>query len=240
MPTSGGSEDRTSNDRTPMMASSPRGTQSIQSWWTIATRIGSAAARPVARTSSRSPPRRAPRRATARGRPRRGRPRHGRSTGSAVGVSPRCTDPGFHQMGEHRRAACENPGHVKLSVVIPARDEEGALPELFSRLARVLGELTPEWEVVIVDDGSGDGTWDGDRGGLARGAADPRAAAVAQLRPPGRADRGAVGDERRLRRHDGRRPPAPAGDHRGARCARRGRASTSSTPCAARPTPRGG
>jgi len=31
---------------------------------------------------------------------------------------------------------------VKLSVVIPARDEEGALPELFSRLRRVLGELT--------------------------------------------------------------------------------------------------
>jgi polyisoprenyl-phosphate glycosyltransferase len=62
-------------------------------------------------------------------------------------------------MGEHRRAACENPAHVKLSVVIPARDEESALPELFSRLARALGELAPEWEVVIVDDGSGDGTW---------------------------------------------------------------------------------
>jgi dolichol-phosphate mannosyltransferase len=67
-------------------------------------------------------------------------------------------------MGEHRRAACENPAHVKLSVVIPARDEEGALPELFSRLRRVLGELTPDWEVVIVDDGSGDGTWEGIEG----------------------------------------------------------------------------
>jgi glycosyltransferase involved in cell wall biosynthesis len=62
-------------------------------------------------------------------------------------------------MGE--RGGCDNPAHVKLSVVIPARDEEGALPELFSRLRRVLGELTPDWEVVIVDDGSGDGTWDG-------------------------------------------------------------------------------
>jgi glycosyltransferase involved in cell wall biosynthesis len=48
---------------------------------------------------------------------------------------------------------------VKLSVVIPARDEEQAVPELFARLRRVLGELTDEWEVVVVDDGSTDGTW---------------------------------------------------------------------------------
>jgi dolichol-phosphate mannosyltransferase len=48
---------------------------------------------------------------------------------------------------------------VKLSVVIPARDEMRALPELFARLRPVLTELTSDWEVVVVDDGSSDGTW---------------------------------------------------------------------------------
>ena len=48
---------------------------------------------------------------------------------------------------------------MKLSVVIPARDEERAVPELLGRLRRVLGGLTADWEVIVVDDGSTDATW---------------------------------------------------------------------------------
>jgi polyisoprenyl-phosphate glycosyltransferase len=49
---------------------------------------------------------------------------------------------------------------VKLSVVVPAFNEEGALPELLARLRRVLDGLPLEWEAVIVDDGSTDATWE--------------------------------------------------------------------------------
>ena len=60
---------------------------------------------------------------------------------------------------------------MKLSVVIPAFNEEGALPELLPRTTEVLEALTAEWELIVVDDGSTDATW-----ALAEGAAerDPR------------------------------------------------------------------
>jgi polyisoprenyl-phosphate glycosyltransferase len=48
---------------------------------------------------------------------------------------------------------------VKLSVVIPAFNEEGALPELLLRTGRVLESLGGDWELIVVDDGSTDGTW---------------------------------------------------------------------------------
>jgi len=49
---------------------------------------------------------------------------------------------------------------MKLSVVVPAHDEEAAIPDLVARLRAVLDPLPHESEVVLVDDGSNDSTWD--------------------------------------------------------------------------------
>ena len=49
---------------------------------------------------------------------------------------------------------------MKLSVVIPAYNEEGALAELIARVRSVLEAMPAEWEAIVVDDGSTDATWD--------------------------------------------------------------------------------
>jgi glycosyltransferase involved in cell wall biosynthesis len=49
---------------------------------------------------------------------------------------------------------------VQLSVVIPAYDEAETLPDLLERLVGTLPSIADAWEVVVVDDGSGDGTAD--------------------------------------------------------------------------------
>lgn len=46
-----------------------------------------------------------------------------------------------------------------LSVVAAAYDEAGVLPAFLTRLVAVLETVGEEWEVVLVDDGSRDGTW---------------------------------------------------------------------------------
>jgi dolichol-phosphate mannosyltransferase len=48
---------------------------------------------------------------------------------------------------------------VKLSIVIPLHDEEELIPELLTRLRVVVDGLDRECEVVLVDDGSTDGSW---------------------------------------------------------------------------------
>jgi glycosyltransferase involved in cell wall biosynthesis len=48
---------------------------------------------------------------------------------------------------------------MKLSVVLPAHDESACLPQLLQRLVPVLDQIEDDWEVVVVDDGSTDGTW---------------------------------------------------------------------------------
>ncbi|HEU4800025.1 MAG TPA: glycosyltransferase, partial [Gemmatimonadales bacterium] len=45
-----------------------------------------------------------------------------------------------------------------LSVVIPVYNEEATLPELRRRLGEVLERIEPSHEVILVNDGSGDGT----------------------------------------------------------------------------------
>ena len=45
-----------------------------------------------------------------------------------------------------------------ISVVIPAFNEAGNLPDLVARLSAALDKIAPVWEVVLVDDGSTDGT----------------------------------------------------------------------------------
>lgn len=66
-----------------------------------------------------------------------------------------------------------------LTVVIPVFNEAQALPVLHQRLSTVLNGLGLAWEVVFVDDGSRDGTWEV-LAALHR--ADPRFGAVALSR----------------------------------------------------------
>ncbi len=47
-----------------------------------------------------------------------------------------------------------------LSVIIPLYSEEGPLPELVLRIREVMEPLGEPWELILVDDGSPDGTWD--------------------------------------------------------------------------------
>ena len=46
-----------------------------------------------------------------------------------------------------------------LSLVIPCFNEEDVLPQLFARVTAAADALGCKWEVVCVDDGSADGTW---------------------------------------------------------------------------------
>ena len=52
-----------------------------------------------------------------------------------------------------------DPARPALSVVAPCFNEEGALPEFLRRVGAVLDGLGGMAEIVVVDDGSRDGTW---------------------------------------------------------------------------------
>jgi glycosyltransferase involved in cell wall biosynthesis len=52
-----------------------------------------------------------------------------------------------------------SPAHG-LSVVIPVYNSEFILPELARRLESVLNKITPDYEVVLIDDSSPDRSWD--------------------------------------------------------------------------------
>jgi dolichol-phosphate mannosyltransferase len=69
----------------------------------------------------------------------------------------------------------EGDPRVDLSIAAPARNEIEALPELRRRLGEVLDPLDLEWELVIADDGSTDGTREWLR---AQGEHDPHLRAV--------------------------------------------------------------
>ena len=56
------------------------------------------------------------------------------------------------------RRALTGSGEVDLSVLIPAYNEVGSLAELVHRLQDILQRLTSSWEILVVDDGSDDGT----------------------------------------------------------------------------------
>ncbi len=48
---------------------------------------------------------------------------------------------------------------IEISVVVPALNEEGNIGALCGALVPVLAALTPDWEILICDDGSTDRTW---------------------------------------------------------------------------------
>src|SRR4051794_13269798 len=48
---------------------------------------------------------------------------------------------------------------LPLSVIVPAMNEEGNIGPLVAAVVKVLGEEEIDFEVVFVDDGSTDGTW---------------------------------------------------------------------------------
>src|SRR5476651_1821368 len=49
---------------------------------------------------------------------------------------------------------------MNISVVVPLYDEVESLPELTSWISRVMGEHNFTYEIILVDDGSKDGSWD--------------------------------------------------------------------------------
>jgi dolichol-phosphate mannosyltransferase len=49
---------------------------------------------------------------------------------------------------------------VSLSFVVPLKDEAPTLPELFGQIAHHASKVASRWEVIFVDDGSSDGSWD--------------------------------------------------------------------------------
>ena len=48
---------------------------------------------------------------------------------------------------------------MRLSVIVPVFNEEENLPRLYERLSPVLEGITPDHEIILVDDGSRDGSW---------------------------------------------------------------------------------
>ncbi len=48
---------------------------------------------------------------------------------------------------------------MNLSIVIPVYNEEETLPSLYQAILEAMKEVKREWEVVLVDDGSRDGSW---------------------------------------------------------------------------------
>lgn len=48
---------------------------------------------------------------------------------------------------------------MKYSVFVPAHNEEGNIPLLAEKIARVMNALSPAWELLFIDDGSTDGTF---------------------------------------------------------------------------------
>ena len=61
--------------------------------------------------------------------------------------------------GPHTRPSADPRPRPTLSVVVPVFEEEAVVPVLVGRLGQVLDRLGVEAEVILVDDGSRDGTW---------------------------------------------------------------------------------
>jgi dolichol-phosphate mannosyltransferase len=79
-------------------------------------------------------------------------------------------------------AGMTEPSRPALSVVAPCYNEQDVLPEFLRRVGAVLDGMGGTSEIVLVDDGSRDGTWEVM---AAAAAADPRVVAVRLMRNHG-------------------------------------------------------
>jgi hypothetical protein len=70
-----------------------------------------------------------------------------------------------------------------VSLVVPARDESGNIGPLVAEIRTALDAAGLSWEVFLIDDGSGDATWDEIS---AAAAADPRIRGIRHERPLGK------------------------------------------------------
>ena len=70
-----------------------------------------------------------------------------------------------------------------VSLVVPARDESGNIGPLVAEIRTALDAAGLSWEVFLIDDGSGDATWDEIS---AAAAADPRIRGIRHARPLGK------------------------------------------------------
>jgi glycosyltransferase involved in cell wall biosynthesis len=52
-----------------------------------------------------------------------------------------------------------NESNIRYSIVIPVYNSEDSLRELIARTIRVLEDITPDYEIVLVDDCSSDNSW---------------------------------------------------------------------------------
>jgi glycosyltransferase involved in cell wall biosynthesis len=67
---------------------------------------------------------------------------------------------GFIGMADDRQTISNEQSVMSVSVVIPTYRRSATLVDLVSRLVRVLDEITSHYEIIIVNDGSPDNSWD--------------------------------------------------------------------------------
>ena len=81
------------------------------------------------------------------------------ATGAGSRTQPAATATAIHP-GHGATLPGEAPDLIRsVSVVIPCQNEEGNLPVLYERLTSVLDAQGLPYEIILIDDGSTDGTW---------------------------------------------------------------------------------
>ena len=126
------------------------------------------------------------------------------------GPAPRGVAPPDGAIEDARMSRVSNFERGLLSVVIPCYNEISVLPLFEQRLRSTLAGLSMPWEVVFVDDGSRDGSYERLAALTRRRPPVQGRSLLPQLRAPGGDRRGAVWARGRGRRDPRRRPPGPA------------------------------
>ena len=107
-----------------------------------------------------------------------------------------------------------DPTGFTYSVVIPVFNSEPIVGTTIERTVAFFEAHGLSYEIVLVNDASTDGSWEVLARRGVRATPRPRRQPAPQLRPAQRESLRDAPFERRLHRHDGRRPPEPAGgDH---------------------------